>query len=131
MPANVDPIVGNWYENLDGGQKFEVVALDEDNDLIEIQYFDGDVDEISIDAWYEWDVEPIEEPEDWTGPLDDIEPDDLGYTETGITGEEWPAPLRETKVPPKLREEGDYFEEFQDEWEEGSSEEEPWKKDED
>ena len=50
MPTESDPIVGNWYEHTDKGQKFEVVSLDEDNGAISIQYFDGDLDEIDLDA---------------------------------------------------------------------------------
>jgi hypothetical protein len=31
-------------------------------------------------------------PEDATGPLDDVEVEDLGYSETGMTAADWPAP---------------------------------------
>ena len=62
MTTEADPIVGNWYQHLDKGQKFEVVAFDKDEGWVEIQYFDGDVDEIDLDAWYELDIEPIEAP---------------------------------------------------------------------
>ena len=40
-------------------------------------------------------LEPIETPEDWTGPMDDIERDDLGYTETDMSAEDWAEPLGE------------------------------------
>ena len=30
MPTEADPILGNWYRHLDKGQKFWVVALNED-----------------------------------------------------------------------------------------------------
>jgi hypothetical protein len=32
-----------------------------------------------MEEWEEMDLEEIEPPEDWTGPLDKLEPDDLGY----------------------------------------------------
>ena len=79
--SDVDPIIGNWYRNQDTGNDFEVVALDEDAQTIEIQYFDGEVEELDLDAWYELAIESIEAPEDWSGPFDELESDDLGYDE--------------------------------------------------
>ena len=77
--SDVDPIIGNWYRNQETGNDFEVVALDEDAQTIEIQYFDGEVEELDLDAWYELPIEAIEAPEDWSGPFDEMETDDLGY----------------------------------------------------
>lgn len=34
-----------------------------------------------------------EPPEDWTGPVDDVEVDDLGYSETDMQAEDWEEPL--------------------------------------
>ncbi|MFO1422853.1 MAG: DUF6763 family protein [Candidatus Competibacteraceae bacterium] len=42
--SDVDPIIGNWYRNQETGNDFEVVALDEDAQTIEIQYFDGELE---------------------------------------------------------------------------------------
>ena len=61
MPTESAPIVGNWYRHLDKGQKFEVVAIDEDARIVETQHFDGDIEEIDLDDWYELDIEPIAE----------------------------------------------------------------------
>ena len=33
MSTEVDPIVGNWYQHLDKGQRFLVVAFDEKEGL--------------------------------------------------------------------------------------------------
>ncbi len=77
--SDVDPIIGNWYRNEETGNDFEVVALDEDAQTVEIQYFDGELEDLDLDAWYELPLEIIEAPEDWSGPYDEIEPDDLGY----------------------------------------------------
>ncbi|MGJ0483765.1 MAG: DUF6763 family protein, partial [Methylomicrobium sp.] len=52
MKNEADPIVGNWYQHLDKGQAFQVVAVDEDAGAVELQHFDGDVEEIDLDAWY-------------------------------------------------------------------------------
>ena len=96
MAIDFDPIVGNWYEHVDKGQKFEVIAIDEDSGTVEIQFYDGDIEEVDYDAWYELDVEPSEPPEDWTGPVDDVEEDDLGYTETEMSGRDWEESYDET-----------------------------------
>lgn len=86
--SDVDPIIGNWYRNEETGNDFEVVALDEDAQTIEIQYFDGELEELDLDAWYELSLEAIEPPEDWSGPFDEMETDDLGYDEEELSDED-------------------------------------------
>ncbi len=51
MGNRLPPIVGNWYAHRDKGALFQVVALDEDAGTIEIQEFDGGLDELDIDEW--------------------------------------------------------------------------------
>lgn len=86
--SDVDPIIGNWYRNQETGNDFEVVALDEDAQTVEIQYFDGEVEELDLDAWYELPIDPIEAPEDWSGPFDEMEADDLGYEPDQFSSED-------------------------------------------
>lgn len=81
MSYDLDPIVGNWYQRVDTGLDFEVVALDEDAASVEIQYLDGAIDEISLDEWYELDLEAAEAPEDWTESLDSAETGDTDFSE--------------------------------------------------
>jgi hypothetical protein len=98
MRAELDPIIGNWYRHLDKGQMFQVIAFDEGDATIELQHFDGDIEEVSLVAWRTMDLEVSEAPEDWTGPMDDIERDDLGYSsETAMSDEDWRAPLQEVR----------------------------------
>lgn len=106
MPIYRKPIVNQWYRHLDKGQQFQVTAFDEDEGTVETQHFDGDVEELDLENWFQFEIEPIAPPEDWTGPVDDVERDDLGYTETGMTREDWDAPLREggARVEPKTEE---------------------------
>lgn len=89
MPTELDPIEGHWYKHLDKGQKFTVVAVYPDDELVEIQHFDGDIEELTLDDWYGMEIEAVEEPEDWTGPIDDVETDDLDYEETDMDDEDW------------------------------------------
>ncbi|MFO1422854.1 MAG: DUF6763 family protein [Candidatus Competibacteraceae bacterium] len=36
---------------------------------------------MDLDTWYELAIDAIEAPEDWSGPFDEMETDDLGYDE--------------------------------------------------
>jgi hypothetical protein len=68
------PIVGDWYRRANGSL-FEVVAIDRDDGTVEIQHFDGTVEEFDLDAWDEQEFEEAQAPEDWTGSVD-VEPED-------------------------------------------------------
>ncbi|HKZ72821.1 MAG TPA: DUF6763 family protein [Steroidobacteraceae bacterium] len=72
------PNIGAWYRQT-GSATFEVVAIDDDDGTIEIQYFDGTVEEMDFEDWEsQWDdggIEAAEAPEDWSGSVD-VEPDD-------------------------------------------------------
>lgn len=72
--VNPPPVVGKWYAR-PGGDSFEIVAIDRDDGTIEIQYFDGTIEEIDVEDWREEQVEAAEPPEDWTGSVD-VEPED-------------------------------------------------------
>jgi len=94
MPA-AEPVISQWYQHRDKGYEFQVTAVDEEAGTVEMQHFDGDLEEVDMDTWYALDVAPIETPEDWTGPMDEIEADDLGYTETDMTDDDWTQGLNE------------------------------------
>ncbi len=93
MSHSLKPVTGEWYRHLDKGQPFRVVNIEDDDKLIEIQTFDGDLEEVEITEWFAMDLEPAAAPEDWTGPMDDIETDDLGYEDTAMTDTDWRASL--------------------------------------
>jgi Family of unknown function (DUF6763) len=123
MPTESDPEVFNWYQHLDKGQKFRVIAMDDSNALVEIQYFDGDLDEIDLDVWKDLDIEPIETPEYWTGPMDITEQDDFGGSITDTSLEDWSSPLQEIKDTEDNDVSDEYFEPT-DEWGERYAQEE-------
>lgn len=87
------PSRGDWFKS-QSGETFEIVALDEEEGTIEIQYFDGAVEEIDIDSWYEEGFVAVEPPEDWSGSLD-IERDDYGVDLESNTHLEHNNPLDE------------------------------------
>jgi hypothetical protein len=67
------PTIGDWY-SLRGGELFEVVAVDEPEGTVEVQYFDGTVEEFELADWLAQSgagaIEEVEPPEDWTGSVD-------------------------------------------------------------
>ncbi len=65
MSRDYEPVKGQWYENVEDDETFRVLSVDEDAELVEIEYLDGDIEELDIDAWHEMDLERIEEPEGW------------------------------------------------------------------
>lgn len=68
--------VGEWYADPQG-QLFEVVAVDGDDGTVEVQYFDGTVEELDADSWQEMRPKPSEPPEDFSGSMD-IDREDYG-----------------------------------------------------
>lgn len=86
--------IGHWYQDLQTGAVFEVVAIDDEDQTIEAQLLDGALLEYDLDSWRDLLLQEIEEPEDWQeafelddeddperpfhpeqNPLDHIEPD--------------------------------------------------------
>ena len=62
------PTIGQWYQNRSGAA-FEVVAIDQDNNAIDIQFVDGTVDELDDDRWARTTMEEIETPNDCIASL--------------------------------------------------------------
>jgi uncharacterized protein DUF6763 len=78
-----EPVAGKWYRDLEEEESFQVLSVDEDQELVEIQHVDGDIEEIALDTWAEMDVEPSEEPEGWSGSAaeEDDDEDDEDWDE--------------------------------------------------
>src|SRR5579862_3449726 len=62
-----EPTIGQWYEDLENDETFQVLRVDEDREVVEIQHLDGDIEELDVDGWAELDLELTEEPEGWSG----------------------------------------------------------------
>jgi hypothetical protein len=71
------PEVGDWYQNQDEGELFQVVSVDAASGTVQTQSFDGELDSIDMEDWEQMPLVAAAAPEDWTGPLDDVEPDDV------------------------------------------------------
>ncbi len=83
--ANLSPVIGQWFSR-PNGTLFEVVAVDEDGGTVELQQFDGTLDEVDMECWL--DLLPVEAspPEDWSGSVD-MDPEDY----IGRNNDELPA----------------------------------------
>ena len=84
------PAVGVWNRR-PSGALFEVVAIDRDDATVEVQHFDGTLEEFDLESWAEQEFEEATAPEDWTGSVD-VEPED--YEAGEVSGNTlWTDPL--------------------------------------
>jgi hypothetical protein len=76
VSRDYEPVPGQWYENLEEEEPFRVLTMDEDSELVEIEYLDGDIEEIDLETWHEMDLELTQEPEGWSEAQDDEDEDE-------------------------------------------------------
>lgn len=107
MPMEEEPTVGAVYEDADG-MAFEILAVNEDDGTIEIQYEDGSVDELDVDTWHELDLQPLK-----TGKWKEAEEED--EPETEATKEEKRPPAQDEEDDDELDDYDDSEEDNQDE----------------
>lgn len=67
------PEIGQWYQ-VQHGEPFVVVAIEADageaEGGVEIQYFDGTLEEVDHHEWSTLGAQPVAAPEDYSGALD-------------------------------------------------------------
>ena len=73
MSRDYEPQAGQWYEDLDNEESFQVLSVDPDEEIIRIQWPDREIREIDLDQWNEMDLELALPPEGW---VDDVEEED-------------------------------------------------------
>jgi len=91
MDESVLPIVNEWYQDPQGDYLM-VIAVEEDDGIVEVQFFEGEIAEFDLETWNAMGFETSEAPEDWT---DDIDRDDLGDTDYPLHPEDWNGPADE------------------------------------
>ena len=69
------PVIGQWFRR-PNGTLFEVVAIDEGDMTVEIQQFDGTIDEVDVERWQDLMLMEVSAPEDWSGSVD-MDPEDF------------------------------------------------------
>ena len=99
MPNQRQPNIGQWYRYLGKGQQFYVTAIDEKDETIEVQHFDGDLEEFSFEQWPELDIDECPEPESWSGAVDIAEKDDFGTEVTDTQPGDWTESESDFKRP--------------------------------
>ena len=65
-----NPEIGLWYRDIDN-RLFEVVAI-ENEDAIEVQYYDGDITEYDRESWDLLCVNSVSEPGQSLGFVDEM-----------------------------------------------------------
>jgi hypothetical protein len=81
VSRDYEPVPSQWYENVEEEESFRVLSVDEDSELVEIEYLDGDIEEIDLETWHEMDLERIEEPEGWSESDDEDTDEDEEFDE--------------------------------------------------
>jgi len=76
VSRDLDPVPGQWYEDLDREEVFKVVSLDPDDMLVRIQWLDREYEDLDLEAWNELDLEQAEEPEGWADEDEDLDEED-------------------------------------------------------
>ncbi|WP_455235434.1 DUF6763 family protein [Thiogranum longum] len=87
MSFETIPRIGDWYKNT-MGESFEIVAQDDDDETLELQYYDGTVEELDRETWETMHAEPIEPPEDWIGSMD-VPAEDYQRADIRAQTEDW------------------------------------------
>lgn len=89
MGRDYEPVKGQWYENVEEDETFRVLSVDEDSELVEIEYLDGDIEEMDLDSWHEMDLERIEEPEGWSDEDEDDDDEDEDEEDLDDEDDDW------------------------------------------
>jgi hypothetical protein len=63
------PEIGRWYCGPDGNL-FKIVATDDAEGTIEMQHFDGTLEETGPEEWLSMRPDSVDAPEDWSGSVD-------------------------------------------------------------
>jgi len=80
MTTITDPVIDQWYKDVENNLTFKVVAIEESDESIEVQYNNGDIGEYDNDSWYNSTFDFIEDPEDWSAPFGGLDTEDLGFS---------------------------------------------------
>ena len=77
MSRDYEPQAGQWYEDLETEETFQVLSVDPDEEIIRIQWPDREIQSIDLDQWNEMDLELALPPEGWVDDVAEDDEDDL------------------------------------------------------
>lgn len=62
------PNIGQWYYDRANDREFEILNIDKEEGIIELQYLEGEKEEIELESWEDLNLAKIAEPADWVDP---------------------------------------------------------------
>lgn len=86
IPLEPKPAIGQWYQDAQH-RYFEVVARDEES--VEIQFYDGNIEEIDMDSWVLLSVKSAAEPNDGISPFEELDFNEGDLTEESFQSRDW------------------------------------------
>jgi hypothetical protein len=89
VSRDYEPQAGQWYEDLDTEETFQVLSVDPDEEILRIQWPDREIQEIDLDQWNEMDLELSAPPEGWVDDADDESDDEEEDVEVDEDDEDW------------------------------------------
>jgi hypothetical protein len=107
MMSAIRPEPGEWYRDTLSGNVFQVVGVDEEEQSVDVQFADGAVEEFAMDDWDALTLERCEQPEDWAGPFDDLEADEIGLPESTAESHGAEVPMERALLDIEERRSGD------------------------
>jgi hypothetical protein len=84
-----EPVKGQWYENVEEEETFRVLSVDEDAEIVEIEYLDGEIEELDLEEWHDLDLELTQEPEGWSDEDEDEDWDEEDEEEEDDEDDDW------------------------------------------
>ena len=89
MTTPFEPVIGEWYKRPEG-EVFEVVAINEHDGTIDVQFDDGTVGEFDAETWAMLELVTTVAPQDAAAVYDDTSSDDShGIEALDGVGEDW------------------------------------------
>jgi len=76
VSRDYEPQAGQWYEDLDTEETFQVLSVDPDEEIIRIQWPDREVQALELDQWNEMDLELAVPPEGWVDDVAEVDDED-------------------------------------------------------
>lgn len=73
MSRDYEPQAGQWYEDLDTEETFQVLSVDPDEEIVRIQWPDREIQDLDLDSWNEMDLELAVAPEGWVDEDEDLD----------------------------------------------------------
>ncbi len=75
--------IGHWYRINFAADPVEVISLDDNEQTIEFQHFEGEIESLDVSDWQSLIPVEVEAPEDWSGAYEmerqDVQPDRLFF----------------------------------------------------